>query len=177
MAKISSEKQAEVNAELLKRFGSQASRSELLEYRTETGIDPKWIRRNPACRIGRGLYAIPGASMNVVPVSTPTRKLAKHERAVLPTPFDDGAYDTPTDENPFAREPIKDTPRPTPDAIDARDEVYVPTQVYITAYICLDTDCPGRKNAKFVDPEGPDPKCECGSGMRRHSWAKKISRF
>jgi hypothetical protein len=165
--------QAKVNAELREMFGAEATRQDLLSYREKTGIDPKWIRRNPAARTGRGLYRIPGED-EVTPAFTPapaaTRKMGKHERAVLPTPFDDGAYDeTPEVEETPKRGRVKES-------VAVIESVERPAPVFVHAWVCTAEACPGRKPGTYWVKKDDDlvpPTCECGAEMKRHSWAKR----
>lgn len=177
--------QEQVNAALVARFGSTVTRQELLQYREETGIDPKWIRRNDACRVGRGSYQIPtgkgstpAGPIAVAPAAT--RKMGKHERVVLPTPFDDGEYDESAED----AAPVEGKKRGRAPKVDAMDALvnqpdYDPTiqeramPVFIHAWICPGDNCPGRKRGDFFGPDMSAPKCECGTEMVRHSWTKK----
>jgi len=172
--------QAAVNAELRKQFGSTATRAQLLDYRSKTGIDPKWIRRNAACRIGRGVYEIPDGTTPDVPVRREAKrdKVPAGERAVLPTPFDDDTYDGDA-------APVEDAPKRRgrkhkeegPSLIDAPD--YEPAiqeraaPQFIHAWVCKGEGCPGRKPGSFYGPDNSAPICECGAEMARHAWTKK----
>lgn len=170
--------QAAINAELRKEFGSTVTRADLLAWREKSGIDPKWIRRNDALRVGRGLYNIPDGE---TPVARPPAgaRLAKHERAVLPTPFDDGHYDGDGDADApskpkRAKRVRKGDPEDPQALINMPD--YDPTigeraaPVYVRAWLCEDRNCVGRK----PDIESvTEPVCECGQKMFRHSWPKK----
>ena len=166
--------QAQVNAELRKEFGETATRQELLFYRERTGIDPKWIRRNPAARTGRGLYRIPGDG-EVVAQAPVGARLAKHERAVIATPFDDGEYDGDAPAEPKAKRGRK---RADDNSLIERDD-YDPSigeraaPLIIHAWVCEDRSCVGRKPGAFYPAEGVKPTCECGSPMMRHSWERK----
>lgn len=170
--------QDKVNAELRGMFGATATRQDLLAYRERTGIDPKWIRRNPAARTGRGLYRIPDGEVDanisadgptMAPRSTPTRKMGKHERAVLPTPFDDGAYDEPAADEKPKRGRVKEP-------VVVIESVERPAPVFVHAWVCTVEACPGRKPGTFWIKKDDDlipPTCECGGEMKRHSWAKR----
>jgi hypothetical protein len=104
-------------------------------------------------------------------------------RSVIPSPFDDGAYDTP--EEVVAEKPKRGRkPKVEPEdklagiELDANGEM--PKPVFVRAWICdaRETNrCPGRRpeNARGVD-DGP-PICDCGSTMSRHSWAPKKKLF
>lgn len=184
--------QTEVNAALRERFGETCTRTQILAYRDETGIDPRWIRKNPSCYLARALYRIPvgfDEPCEDVRQVSPAPKMAKREkvasgdreRVVIPSPFDDGAYDEPeTDETP---EPVKRTRKTKIDdpwagrELDAAGEM--PKPVMVHAWICNSyrDGCPGRKPGSFHGPDFSSPKCECGSEMTRHAWTRKTKVF
>jgi hypothetical protein len=193
--------QDEVNADLRARFGETCTRTQILDYREETGIDPRWIRKGSACNIGRGLYRIPGGTGEPVaprPVAPRPAKREKvtGERSVIPSPFDDGAYDEPesvtSDEltgdsgdntshvtsKPKRGRKAKAGAADDPQALHNQSD-YDPSigerakPVFIHAWICPAENCPGRKPGSFYPEGGGAPKCECGTEMVRHSWAKK----
>jgi hypothetical protein len=183
--------QDEVNADLRARFGDTCTRSQIMEYREETGIDPRWIRKGSACNVGRGLYRIPGGSDDapalVRPIPKPARreKVQTEERSVISSPFDDGHYDEPETEDAPADETPKrgrqpKAPKAEPLAGRVLDEHgEIPRPVYVHAWVCdarSENMCPGRKPGNFYLPDGSCPKCECGSSMSRHAWApgKKV---
>jgi hypothetical protein len=171
-----------------------------MSYREETGIDPRWIRKGKACNIGRGFYRIPGGTGEVperlempkwIPPlrsakSAKREKVASDVRSVIPSPFDDGAYDEPeTDTENVAPVKAKRGRKPKsggeddPQAVQNHPE-YDPSigeraaPVFIHAWICdarASAHCPGRKPGNFYAENGAPPKCECGSTMSRHSWA------
>lgn len=174
----------EVNAELRARFGDTCTRAEILQYREESGIDPRWIRKGKECSIGRGLYRIPGGT-GEAPVAAPMPKMAKREkvsknevRSVLPTPFDDGAYDEPEAEVEVAEKPKRGKKaQPAEDKLAGREldaNGEIPAPVFVHAWICdarIEKRCPGRKPDIARSEEGAPPVCECGSTMSRHSWS------
>jgi hypothetical protein len=191
MKTSTSDKHAAANKEMRELYGDQMSHSQLAEYKALTGIDALWIRRGSTCiKLGRGLYQIPGGNAVKVATSapilpppspsqrkfakakksdTPTPRKSKKDRVVIPTPFDDGAYDAPakgTDNDEDGTAPI----------IDAPVGYYRPEPLMIHAWVCKasrTTHCPGRKPGSFYGPDNAAPKCECGSEMARHSWEKK----
>jgi hypothetical protein len=163
-----------------------------MEYREETGIDPRWIRKGSTCNIGRGLYRIPGGtgepivSRPVAPRPAKREKVASDVRSVIPSPFDDGAYDEPEAETEDVA-PVK-VKRGRKSKLGAADDPqamqnhpeYDPSigergaPVFVHAWICdarATAHCPGRKPGSFYAEDGGPPKCECGSTMSRHSWA------
>jgi hypothetical protein len=89
------------------------------------------------------------------------RKLKSTERPVLPTPFDDDVDDGP----PVVKSVVDDAP----DVPDTRDY----TLKRISAWICKDPDCPGRKPASYMPDDGKPIRCECGRDMVIHGWSKK----
>ena len=179
------------NKEMRELYGPTMTHAQLAEYKALTGTDALWIRRGPTCiKLGRGLYRIPGgdpaevtqAAVVTAPESArkfaktkkadapaPTLRKGKKDRAVLPTPFDDGAYDEPakgTDDDEDGTAPI----------VDAPVGYYRPEPLMIHAWVCKSsrlTHCPGRKPGSFYGPDNAAPMCECGSEMQRHSWEKK----
>lgn len=62
----------QINADLRSRFGNTMTRADLLSYEAEVGVFPVWIYRDPSCKVGRGLYKIPGAGHVVVAPSRRT---------------------------------------------------------------------------------------------------------
>lgn len=190
--------QTATNADLRARFGATVTRQELFQYREETGIFPEWLQRDPALRAGRGCYHVPDSGIsedNVtaapvvvrpVPKYAKKDKLAdsKAEHAVLPTPFDDGAYDEPATEPvepedvPKKRGRAKKVEEPEVPEAPKTDR---PADVFVHAWVCDDKKCVGRKPGTFyvTKPDGllAPPMCECGSSMSRHSWAKKRKSF
>lgn len=190
--------QSEVNADLKARFGETCTRTQILEYRDETGIDPRWIRKNPSCYVARALYRIPGGTADVplpnAEQSVRLPRLARREkvsgdgeRSVLSSPFDDDTYDDVPSDTP---EPEDETPK-RPRKMKIAAESYadrglnadgeMPKISYVHAWICdgYKEGCPGRKPGSFHPPEneGPAPKCECGSPMTRHAWSRKVKIF
>jgi len=172
--------QATVNADLRERFGATVTRQDLLSYREETGIDPKWIRRNAECRTGRGLYSVPGADAAPSAAWVASPRMAKHERPVMETPFDSGDYDdtdAPVVKPKRGRKAASDESAQSvvnqPDynpLIHERD-----TPQFIHAWVCDNRGCVGRKPGEFypADDKTVTPTCECGSTMSRHSWTRK----
>ena len=77
------EKHVVVNRDLRTRFGATVTRAQLLDYRTETGIYPTWIRRDEANRIGRGVYRIPTEDGSL-PVPVQTERLVPVTTSVHP---------------------------------------------------------------------------------------------
>ena len=176
--------QDEVNAELRARFGDTVTRAEILAWRDESGIDPRWIRKGTACNIGRGLYRIPGGDGSVVPVDVPAPRMARREkvsddsdsRSVIPSPFDDDTYDEPAEDAPKPKRGRKPK-APAEDKLAGRTldvNGEIPAPVFVHAWICdarADKHCPGRKPDFARGPDDAPPVCECGSTMSRHSWA------
>lgn len=193
--------QDEVNADLRSRFGETCTRTQILAYRDETGIDPRWIRKNPACYVARAVYRIPGSSGAVsasvsasLQSETPrsvsasvsasprrpmaaqrerVRKSDPEERAVISSPFDSGDYD-----EPVAEVTTKKTRRTkvVEDAAPYRpDNLPAVEQFYVHAWVCdaraSQSHCPGRKPGTVVPADGKSVMCECGSTMTRHAWA------
>jgi len=188
--------QAAIIAELRERFGETCTRAEIMQYREESGNDPRWIRKGQSCNIGRGLYRIPGGQGGSSPVmsSVVTPKLAKREkvvkddelvtddRSVISTPFDDGHYDedAPVAEKSKRGRKVKEVVEPFAGReLDAAGEL--PAPVYVHAWICdartSTTHCPGRKPGTAYGPDGAPPVCECGSPMSRHAWAPSKKLF
>ena len=185
--------QAAINAELRERFGETCTRAEIMQYREDTGNDPRWIRKGQACNIGRGLYRIPGGT-DSDSAPAPMPKLAKREkvvkddepigddRSVISTPFDDGHYD---EDAPVA-EKSKRGRKPKEEAVTfgtgrTLDEAgEVPKPEYVHAWICdarIEKRCPGRKPSTAYGPDDAAPMCECGSTMTRHAWAPSKKLF
>lgn len=167
--------QTAVNAELRQMFGETATRQDLLAYRERTGVDPKWIRRNPAARTGRGLYRIPGATDAPVQWDSGVR-MGKHERPVMETPFDSGDYDGDAAPKPAkrGRKAADDSTAEfnRPDYDPTIGERAAPQIIH--AWICENRECVGRKPGDFLPADGSvKPTCECGSPMMRHSWERK----
>lgn len=59
-----------INADLRARYGDTLTRQNLLDYEQEHGVFPVWIYRDPSCKVGRGLYSIPGSA---APVAAPVK--------------------------------------------------------------------------------------------------------
>lgn len=190
--KCSGVNQDEVNADLRARFGETCTRTQIMQYRDETGIDPRWIRKGSACNVGRGLYRIPGGTgepaeapvrvQRTVPMAARREKTAPETRSVIPSPFDNGAYDEPETQD----EPADETPKrgrktkvaaPRSDSMAGREldeHGEIPKPFFVHAWVCdarAEQHCPGRKPGNFYMPDGSSPKCECGSTMTRHAWA------
>jgi hypothetical protein len=146
-----------VNEALRALHGDTVTRQQVLDYRDKTGIDAKWIRRNEACRIGRGVYRIPGGA------SAPAGESVDFsQRTVMPTPFDDDATVIS---------------RPAKIAIDPMPAVEPEAPRFVHAWVCSDRECVGRKPGNFYPADGSMPVCECGKDMRRHSWSVRKSRI
>ena len=186
--------QDEVNADLRARFGETVTRQEIMAWRDETGIDPRWIRKGSACNIGRGLYRIPGRDGTAVAPSVPAPRMAKREKAssdsedsrsVIPSPFDDDTYDEePAEETPEAPKKRGRKPKVVEEdklagrELDAAGEI--PKPVFVHAWICdarVDKKCPGRRPEFARGPDDGAPICDCGSTMSRHSWAPSKKLF
>lgn len=72
-----------IHAELRKRFGSTITRSQMEEYRRETGKFPGWFYTQPfqgQHQIGRGLFRIPGAG-EVTVSSAPSVRAPRDTKA------------------------------------------------------------------------------------------------
>jgi len=59
MARAKKWNQSDVNADLIRRFGTTVTLQQLKQYRQETGCFPVWIYRDPSCKAGRGMYRVP----------------------------------------------------------------------------------------------------------------------
>jgi hypothetical protein len=166
-----------INAQVLEAYGPVVTRLQLLEFKEKTGTFPVWIYRG--VRSGRGTYQVPGSMGAIGRAVTPpqTHKHARRkttERVVMPTPFDDGDYDTPEPEDfvPKPRESRTLTKAQEDKLYGKAEQGDFVRPVKVEAIICPES----RKHPKHPYVAGaPIPKCEvCGTQMVSHWWMKPV---
>jgi len=155
-----------INAELRKRFGKTFTRQQMLDFKEETGCFPVWIYRDPSCKIGRCLYAIPGADDSDALADT-------NEEPMAMTDVDLGKVD-------FSKKPVPKVRRgrPSTTAVSANLAFDSETMKLVRrhVFICM------KDKARIYVPAGeplPDvaPVCpECGGPMWRHYYAEKVKK-
>jgi AAA domain (dynein-related subfamily) len=84
MAKRTNYSITDINDKLRARFGNTITRAQILEFRDSDGVWAQWLQRDPALKIGRGLYRIPakdGSVSAVVNSPVPATRQVKRQNA------------------------------------------------------------------------------------------------